>query len=326
MQKGRKIVYVLGAGASRALEVVTNYKKSKRIPIPIQGDFWDTYLKFVPPATRANVESFLFRYFLGYQRVPGNMTHATKRGLLAEVEVEEVFTFLSERSRAPSSSAQLKSECVKIWGELVEGIGIVFKRFTPNAKAQKLVADFKRVHLRRNDAIVSFNYDVVFETALSKWGFAYSGLEDTKNKTEVIKPHGSVNWREEGGTIVVDLNSPSPVVVAPTHLKFVETNDQNDVQSGYLTQSTTMRKVWSNLEREMKSARVLVFVGYSFPPADLYFSSVLRSVLAVRARKPKVVIVNPDAVAIADRLEKRFSLEEVVKYFDFQHFLRASRQ
>jgi hypothetical protein len=62
------------------------------------------------------------------------------------------------------------------------------------------------------------------------------------------------------------------------------------------------------MEREMREAKALVFIGYSFPVADLYFSSILRSVLADRDGAPAVAIVNPDAVAIGDRLRERFAL------------------
>jgi hypothetical protein len=79
------------------------------------------------------------------------------------------------------------------------------------------------------------------------------------------------------------------------------------------------------MEREMKNAQLLVFIGYSFPVADLYCSSVLRSVLADRASAPDVVLVNPDAMSIASRLKGRFSLPYVVKYFDFGQFIDAGR-
>lgn len=75
----------------------------------------------------------------------------------------------------------------------------------------------------------------------------------------------------------------------------------------------------------MREARALVFIGYSFPIADLYFSSVLRSVLVDRDTSPDVVIVNPDAVAIAARLRARFQLSKVVQYFDLAQFVQAKR-
>ncbi|AIW49379.1 hypothetical protein AQ802_03005 [Burkholderia pseudomallei] len=79
------------------------------------------------------------------------------------------------------------------------------------------------------------------------------------------------------------------------------------------------------MEREMRFARSLVFIGYSFPVADLYFASVLRSVLADRDTTPNIVIVNPDAVAISERLLRRFPLVTVSRFFDLAQFIRAGR-
>ena len=96
--------------------------------------------------------------------------------------------------------------------------------------------------------------------------------------------------------------------------------------AGYLDQSDDVRRIWEAMEYQMRSARALVFIGYSFPPADLYFASVLRSVLASRGSNPDVVVVNPDAIAIAERLRQRFALEKIVKYFDLHQYARATRR
>ncbi len=80
------------------------------------------------------------------------------------------------------------------------------------------------------------------------------------------------------------------------------------------------------MEREMREAKALVFIGYSFPVADLYFSSILRSVLADRDGAPAVAIVNPDAVAIGERLRERFALERIDLHFDVRNFAQDSRK
>jgi hypothetical protein len=80
------------------------------------------------------------------------------------------------------------------------------------------------------------------------------------------------------------------------------------------------------MERHMTEAKALVFIGYSFPTSDLYFSSLLRSVFASRGIAPGVVLVNPDAIEIARTLHGRFSLSErLVTYFDLDQFVAAGR-
>lgn len=328
IMQGKKVLYLLGAGMSRGIGAATTVQAGHKISIPIQAEFWETFLRFCRDKEhRETIESFLFRYFLGYRRMPTRSSASNRRKQLAIIDVEEVFTFLSERARAPSSSPQLRTYAAGIWAALVEEIGNVFCRFVANAKTRKAVREFHKRHVRSFDAVVSFNYDTVFECSLPPsvdWG--YVGLESVTNKLSILKPHGSVNWALAEDRIQVLERPERSVIVAPTHLKFVEYNEEEAVATGYLNQAVEIRDIWKVMEREMKAAKVLVFIGYSFPVADLYFSSVLRTILADRKGAPDIVIVNPDAVALTGRLKARFPLARVVKYFDFQQFVDAGRR
>jgi len=193
--------------------------------------------------------------------------------------------------------------------------GLVFRKLLKN-------------HIRSRDVVVSFNYDTVFESSLpnsKRW--AYEGLENTTGALRILKPHGSINW--EAGSPITRNEAPNrPVIVAPTHLKFVATSNSTDSSSlaGYLDQSPEIQEVWSNMEGHMRQAKALVFLGYSFPVADLYFSSILRSVLADRGSAPGIVLVNPDSVALAARLDARFAIPKILRYFDMEQFVEATRR
>ena len=101
-QTGRKIVYVLGAGASRGAGAVARVQAGGSVPIPLQSDFWDVFLRFSRGINNRHlIEQFLFRYFYGYSRVPSRAVASSRRSMLSPIDVEEVFTFLSERGRAP---------------------------------------------------------------------------------------------------------------------------------------------------------------------------------------------------------------------------------
>jgi hypothetical protein len=184
--------------------------------------------------------------------------------------------------------------------------------------------------VRRFDVIVSFNYDIVLELSLPKrrrWG--YDQVEDCERRLRILKPHGSVNWETRDGTVRRVSRPGSPVIVAPTHLKFVPyagAAPGSAEAAGYLNQSDQVGAVWREMERHMAEAKALVFVGYSFPPSDLYFSSLLRSVLASRGSTPGVVLVNPDAIEIAKQLHARFALaKRLVMYFDLDQYIGAGR-
>ena len=155
------------------------------------------------------------------------------------------------------------------------------------------------------------------------WG--YAGIEDCTRRLRVLKPHGSINWERRNGSIKRVSEATTPVIVAPTHLKFVQRSVTGNNSFGYLDNAKEVQTVWEEMEAEMRAARILVFIGYSFPAADLYFSSVLRTALSGRDNSPAVVLVNPDAVSIAARLHSRFPIDRIIRYFDFRQFVEAGR-
>jgi hypothetical protein len=139
-------------------------------------------------------------------------------------------------------------------------------------------------------------------------------------------------WTEHGGRVESISGSfpEHPIVVAPTRLKFVGSGARQEEDPsifGYLNQSPQITDVWGAMEREMLAAKAWVFIGYSFPSSDLYFSSVLRSTLAGRDSNPFVAIVNPDAMAISQRIANRFYIpQDRIKTFpDLETFNQINR-
>jgi hypothetical protein len=338
----RRIVYFLGAGASYGAGAYTTVQHGGRVRIPMQATFWEIFLRLCKTKEhRREIESFLFRYFLGYAKAPGRSDSAARRRMFKGIDVEEVFTFLSERNHAPRTSVSFQAYTKRVWEALLSEIGHVFKLFEPNADTIKVFQAFRRNHVRHWDVIVSFNYDVVFEYSLP-WNYVwiYAGIDqsDKSRPLRVLKPHGSINWEEINGTISAE-DDPTdfpekPVVVAPTHLKFIGTGEMNhDVESsvrptvGYLNQSEQISDIWGAMEKAMRGAKGLVFIGYSFPSSDLYFSSVLRSVLASRQTHPFIMIVNPDSMDIQRRLHSRFAipLDRIRTFPDLQAFNQVTR-
>ncbi len=330
MAQGRKILYFLGAGASYGAGAYATVQGGGRLPVPTQRTFWSTFLRFCKSKKhRQEIEAFLFRYFLGYHRTPARLRPSARGRRLDGVDVEEVFTFLSERISAPSTSSQLRSYTQGVWDALLTEIAPVFAQFAPNRNTRRVFRGMLGNHVRGHDAIISFNYDTIFEDSLpgsQRW--AYEVIEDTTNSLRILKPHGSVNWA--AGDVIHRVSNPTrSVIVAPTHLKFIPAQEQeegNISRSGYLDQSPQIQEVWTRLEQHMRGAKALVFIGYSFPDADLYFSSLLRSVVASRAASPTLVLVNPDAVPIAEKLSRRFSARSFVRYFDLNQFIGSSRE
>lgn len=335
--QSRRIVYFLGAGASLGAGAYAAVQGGGRVPIPTQDSFWETFLRFCTTSNKRDIERFLFRYFLGYARAPARTSSANRRKQLRPIDVEEVFTFLSERNNAPEISNQFQAYTGRVWDALLEEVGSVFGRFRANAQTKKVFREFKRNHLRSRDTVVSFNYDVVFEQSLpANFGWYYGAVDSTHRaqSLRVLKPHGSINWEEHKGAIRArrSVFPAQPIIVAPTHLKFVgkgrNLDDSLQPIVGYLNQAKQVPKIWSAMEIEMRAAKGWVFVGYSFPSSDLYFSSIMRSTLAVRSAFPFIAIVNPDSLNISRRLQDRFAIpkDRIRTFSDFQLFNQVTRQ
>ena len=172
----------------------------------MSGTFWPTFLRFCSASSCEMIQGFLFRYFMGYSRVPARWKAAAMREALASIELEGVFTFLSERIRAPGTSSQLRFYANRVWSALVGEIGPVFRRFQPNSMTRKTYRNLLANHVRRWDTIVSFNYDTVFEHSLQQNGaWHYEGIEDEVNSLPILKPHRSSNWAERSPISLQDM-------------------------------------------------------------------------------------------------------------------------
>lgn len=329
MGTGRKIVYVLGAGASYGAGASATVQRGGNVRIPTQADFWRTFLRFCSSNERKKrIQSFLFRYFTSFSRVPARLNDQQRRQLLSAIDVEEVFTFLSERIQAPATTTAFKRVAEQIWLDLTIEIGHVFSRFKSNKLTQGIYKRLVRNQIRSRDSIISFNYDTVFETSVgTKLNWAYRGIEDCTGKVGILKPHGSINWQLQDNEIQRVSNPGEPVIVAPTHLKFTRLYNQAEtdtMKQGYLDQSPQIHNVWSEMEKELRNAKAIVFIGYSFPAADLYFSSLLRTTIGLEGRNPAIILVNPDSVALGKRIEQRFSVQ-TTPFFDLVQFSEIKR-
>lgn len=330
MPTGRKIAWFFGAGASRAAGAYTSAQRSGKIKIPTQADFWSTVLKYAKSSDKSTIESFLFRYFKMYSRIPARLSHSERGRQLNDVNVEEVFTFLTERMSTESISASLRAYFAnEVWPSLLSAVSRTFGKFTDNEDTRSVYRSFSRNLLKTRDAIISFNYDIVLEKSLPASKHWYY-VPSTNTGIPVFKPHGSINWqqRKDGSIRFRKTPSDHPVIIAPTHLKFVALTDHQSTNNiGLFNQSKEIPAIWQKMEEEMAQAKALVFIGYSFPDADLYFSSVLRSVFQSVDRQHLIILVNPDAMRLSEKLRQRFAVapKQIQNYFDFRSFCRITR-
>jgi len=182
--------------------------------------------------------------------------------------------------------------------------------------------------------VLTFNYDTVFERMVlasvsgdrsspyeipySMYGLPLSpirarrgaALSPSRRETvRLLKLHGSTNWYCSGP----EAPPGDPIfMIAPTEeLNAGETELTIDKQlliippvseKSLFYGNVTLRAVWAEAYAALASARVITFVGYSLPLADL----TTRLMLRAAARPDRVQIVDAAMGKESDRLEARY--------------------
>ena len=160
----------------------------------------------------------------------------------------------------------------------------------------------------KNTVFVTFNYDLLLETALTQEGIEFSYAIDKKlnSRNVVIKPHGSINWSEpseydrfkkwQSSECVNFLNrifvfdqifptflnkriNPSYIMIAPTPHKQIE--------------SEFLKRQWTSFSSSVHSARNIFIVGYSLPSADRLARIVLRRGGPHHDSSKRITIIDP---------------------------------
>ncbi|MBV9834013.1 MAG: SIR2 family protein [Alphaproteobacteria bacterium] len=164
---------------------------------------------------------------------------------------------------------------------------------------------------------VTFNYDLLLETALTLEGVQFSyGLDPNLRWPAVLKPHGSINWYDTrlfkvrdtdpayqiGDSIAAsrmlgDASRPvrfhdrEPVIVTPTPTKQFELFE--------------LKKLWTSVSAAIHSAPKVCFVGYSLPETDRTARIVFRRAGPPHHAARRIHVVDPSD--LQDRLRDRIS-------------------
>lgn len=166
--------------------------------------------------------------------------------------------------------------------------------------------------LAAGDAILSFNYDCIVDEALKRrggnrwdprrdgYGVTPKGAIDSwcfrtkghppKSTIKLLKMHGSLNWEVKNKVVYLreDAKPDSAVgsIIPPSWFK-------NLTVEPYAS-------IWRQARLAMRSARILIVVGYSVPPTDLFSQSLFKVEAGSKAKREKldlVVLVNPEREA-----------------------------
>lgn len=135
------------------------------------------------------------------------------------------------------------------------------------------------------DAVISFNWDVLAESALwdstVPWSYSASGA----NRVPVLKPHGSINWIHLREGLTSSYPHWKPIAVgsqlcfdASRPLSDPDPQESNPCLRYMLfpgdpelpDHDNDLKLVWSEVKRAIAERDELVFLGYSMPEYDTF--------------------------------------------------------
>jgi len=157
-------------------------------------------------------------------------------------------------------------------------------------------------HLRANDTIVTFNYDLVTETLRPKngntsWAVHVVGVDDNGRTSHhaadlasLYKLHGSVNWNQHAGKIH-QLQWAPELLGTEFDLAIATPGDSKMRMAGGL-----FRRLWTEAKDQLTEADEVYIIGFRFPPSDVFPRDQLLDALGDNTKESlKVnVVLGPD--------------------------------
>lgn len=160
--------------------------------------------------------------------------------------------------------------------------------------------------------VVTTNYDLVTETALSNIGressYVYSDDAGSRETVPILKLHGSVNWPKRCNLDLRDIPPEAPPL--PKAYVLPPTWDKD------LNKNRLFASVWCDAVNLIGEAQAILIIGQSFPPTDLHLDYLFAEALARRDRqsKGKRVTVADRNLCTASRVCERFRRYQTVGY------------
>jgi hypothetical protein len=265
---------------------------------PLDADFFrlaqhldeDTYAKYAKP-----VIEFL-RDEYGARSLP------TLETVFTQLEGFERFLrqFSTRRGRRTGRLGYLQDLIPAVFRSAFDGVTCVWHDRIAQA-------------LRAGDAVVSFNYDALIDSSVTRWargiwsgGGGYGFNVDKgagtwtapstpgpfpKEYLRLLKPHGSLHWSNvREGDELLDLRADAYAQRA------AKTNVIPPTWDKTVLSKWPWKPVWEEASRYLQRVRCLVVIGYSVPPTDLMSQALIKSSLS-DADLRLLVVVNPDADA-----------------------------
>jgi hypothetical protein len=293
-------VFVLGAGASCPYGLPT----LKRL-------FWEV-LQVVAPEERAILLQAAYEACNVDVKCPEDGPDFEL--LISRLDTRSVF-LLRPETDGPPERQDPSTEMVDAAGIALRALRQFILLRCRDAESQRGPYDALVAMLNPDDAIVSFNWDVLLELAFLRANRTYAYIaRDPSQATLLLKPHGSINWLPivdhhlpmldtentelVGGTLeycmtylprpLESLDSGpraglaqyfmgrTPAIVPPRPTMELSLGEAVDNGWAQWGHQKCMRHVWAAFKQAVLQAEKLVIVGYSLPGSDMASVEVMK--------------------------------------------------
>lgn len=345
-------VIFLGAGASRAEGA------------PLQAELFRNYFKLCKPTSGSKkgaktLYSRMRKFFSDFFGIDVNRCELDRMSFPTFEESLGVLEIAIKREEAfrgwVSASANSDIKIQRYRQSLIFLIGTVLDR-TLKGKAihhQKLVRRLQQQESLAKTAFISVNYEILIDNALMEseqidYGIPFVksqniyseslGVTDRKHIC-LYKLHGSLNWlycptcisltitpfTKSGAELVHEPKQCAtcngkvvPIIIPPTFFK---------VMSNHF-----LEQIWHKTDRLLRTAKKIIFCGYSFPDADIHIRYLLKRAELYGASRFQVYIVNyhdskspEEAHNEATRYKRFFKNKRAVHYLkgSFEQFCES---
>lgn len=310
---------ILGAGASRAV----TYAAAMPTLSPLDSDFFELVQRFEP---KGGPDAKAVDY--------------VKRAALSRPN-EQLWTSLERLFYTSHLNAVLRDKLIRgRWGRLYAED--LLKNFRRAIQALLRAAHGKEEcgrHIRLfrslggQDAILTFNYDLVAERALRRhpqivdfgeWIYDFDSVPAPGRQFPFLhKLHGSVNWRS-------DATARTPVLRQRKWADFDRAPGYTDFGPKFSillpywekrVEEEPWLSIWRKAARHLERTTSLLIWGYSCPLTDLKARELIRiTLLSARASLREVCVIDPSA-EVRGRWRAFFVKQKFWQYTNIDEFL-----
>jgi len=312
-------VIVLGAGASQSAGA------------PVMRDFFDAAEEL---RTNPELNDDRSCFDLVFKAL-NEFTRATSKANVNTTNIEMVFSAFEIAALSRSLGSLTREEiqelpramnrlivrtlemCTQFKGSS-EMVGVTQPPADYYSFAKSLRDDFNGSYA--DTTIITFNYDIALDFALSFWGIrpkyhlkTENPLEDRWTRLSLLKLHGSLNWGEctdkcsDVDSVVIDPNQIGSYPGHTTYIPVTKYLDKHTCKCGKRLQSvivppTTnkmqhykrLESVWTEAIRSLKTAENIFVVGYSLPETDRFFRDLYSVGTISETRMKKFWVFDPE--------------------------------